>query len=496
MKRIPPAFLTILIFLAILAACGVGDNDIPPVFDNDKVSPDIGDAPTDEVTTTLDYKTQALDLSGKDISFLNCESVWGIIFDLDFDNMTGEVLEDAIYTRNRLIEERYNCNIKVNVLACNGAFDKLTTSARQSILAGDNEYSAVYMKAVSDLGMIGDGSLVNLSNVSTLQLDEVWWDKNLINDLTLLGHRFYVTGDLHISPLDCGRCLLFNKDILTDLKLDEPYDLVSDGKWTMDEMMKYCSAAARLNGADSYNWDMNNSTVYGLAAHTHTIWGMMYAVGIRYTSFDEEGVPIWSLDSEINIEKLQKIAEFVGKEGAYFKASNSETDAAAGSYMWCFMNNRSLLISSQVKTATQMRDMEADFGMLPLPKYDESQSEYYTYLTSNNLTLSIPSTNPDPEETGVIIDALTYESSQSVIPVYYDLRVSQKGLRDERSIEMLALIRSGRGINTSDFYGWSTKLADTLYNKLSSGSGSVASDIAAAADSFKASIEQTLSSLK
>ena len=38
-----------------------------------------------------------------------------------------------------------------------------------------------------------------------------------------------------------------------------------------------------------------------------------------------------------------------------------------------------------------------------------------------------------------MIDALTYRSYETVLPVYYENRVAQKGLRNEDSIEMLGI---------------------------------------------------------
>ncbi len=446
--------------------------------------------------TEPEYVVPDLNLNGKAVTFLNCENIWGICMDIDTESLTGEALNDAIYNRARKVEDMLNFKMKVNILTCNGSFDKLTTAAHQSILAADKAYDAVYMKAVSDLSMMTDGSLVDLAKISTMDLDKDWWDQNLIDDLSLLGKQYYVTGDLHLGPLECGRCLLFNKVMLKDLKIAEPYDLVTDGKWTLDRFTEYCSAAASLNGASSFAWDKDAKTVYGIAAHSHTIWGLMYSMNVRYTEPDGKGSPQFILQSQENIDRMQAIARLTAQEGVYFKASNSETDAAAGSYMVAFSSNRALFMSSQVKSAAQMREMEADFGMLPLPKYDEAQEQYYTYLTSNNLTLSLPSTNPNPEETGAVIDLLTYQSHVDVIPVYYGTVVEQKGLRDERSIEMLGYIRAGRGINTADFYGWNTKLADELYNKLNSGSGDVASVIASASESVKASITKTVNDLK
>lgn len=88
-----------------------------------------------------------------------------------------------------------------------------------------------------------------------------------------------------------------------------------------------------------------------------------------------------------------------------------------------------------------------------------------------------------------MLDALAYESCMNVLPVFYEINLSQKGLRDEDSIEMLGLIRDDRIFDVGDAYGWTTEVREGIRKVIDSGDANVASIIA----SLKPSVEEKIS---
>ena len=136
--------------------------------------------------------------------------------------------------------------------------------------------------------------------------------------------------------------------------------------------------------------------------------------------------------------------------------------------------------------------MKSTFGLLPLPKYDEEQENYIAYVNPIACLLTIPTTNTETHRTGVIIDALTYDSYKNVLPVYYNITVEQKGLRNKESIEMLDIVRNNRSTLFSNLYGITTSLNDTLQNVVLYSSGTAASTIAAAESTVEQNLKNVL----
>ena len=59
-----------------------------------------------------------------------------------------------------------------------------------------------------------------------------------------------------------------------------------------------------------------------------------------------------------------------------------------------------------ISWAKALREMEANFGILPAPKYDEQQSQYYSCNNGNFFGMSVPVSVSDVERTSIILEAL------------------------------------------------------------------------------------------
>ncbi|MFQ9149534.1 MAG: hypothetical protein ACLR5G_15305 [Eubacteriales bacterium] len=65
--------------------------------------------------------------------------------------------------------------------------------------------------------------------------------------------------------IDSVWSVYYNETIGEKLGLDLPYQLVRDGKWTLDAIGTYMKSAASLNGDDSFTWNTDGHCVYGIA---------------------------------------------------------------------------------------------------------------------------------------------------------------------------------------------------------------------------------------
>lgn len=100
--------------------------------------------------------------------------------------------------------------------------------------------------------------------------------------------------------------------------------------------------------------------------------------------------------------------------------------------------------------------MENDYGILPYPKWDEAQTEYYTMVDGSHDILAVPITATNLERTGIITEALSAESYKRVIPAYYETALKTKYARDDESVQMLDMIANSRVFDIGYVYdGWS-----------------------------------------
>lgn len=131
------------------------------------------------------------------------------------------------------------------------------------ILAGDAVYDAVYMPMYQVIAGLTEGYYTCLNDVSTIHLDEDWWDQILLDSTSIRNKNYFATSAAHLMGYDRLWCLFFNESMMDELGLEYPYQLVRDGEWTLDKFSEYCKAAANLNGDDSFVKDADGKAVFG-----------------------------------------------------------------------------------------------------------------------------------------------------------------------------------------------------------------------------------------
>ena len=264
--------------------------------------------------------------------------------------------------------------------------------------------------------------------------------------------------------------------MMEDHKLELPYDLVREGKWTIDRLTEYCTAVANLNGDEKFKWNKDGKAVWGISAHTNAPEKFYFSADIRTTTVEQDGSIRFSLESDRFYSVIDKLAILLdGKNGNTLKASTTDFDADAGGYVYAFTTRRSLFMTAELKASLLMRDMEDTFGIVPFPKYDEAQENYETNLVFQLFYMTIPTTNTKVSQTATIAEVLTHDSYETVIPVYYQNVVEHKGLRNENSIEMLEIMRENRGVDLGMIFNWVGSLRDDIANKLFNGDNQIAS---------------------
>jgi len=133
-----------------------------------------------------------------------------------------------------------------------------------------------------------------------------------------------------------------------------------------------------------------------------------------------------------------------------------------------FANDQVLFYSRYLCIIKKYRDMETDFGILPYPKYDEAQKDYYSSVSPYGCSfVCVPVVVENPEMTGAVLEYMACESRDIVTPAYYDVTLQGKILRDEESTEMLDIILSSRVFDLGWYYeigGYHVDLLKLFYN--------------------------------
>lgn len=432
---------SLLLSVLILASCAsAGDNGTvteTAVSSSTADTVNIDDLSEMEKRALLEDDLPEKDFGGVDFRI---STKRGTLYEIDAEEETGDIIEDALFDRNRRIEERFNINI-VPVITEAGDGSTHVNDVRQSIMASDDafELSATYVFTSGPL--VTDGCFLNWLNMPYNDLSKPWWLDGVNNKFRIGDAIYAAVGDMCVSTLKLTYGVFYNRTRGADYDLNETlYDTIRDGNWTIDKFIEITrDVYSDVNGDGA----RDGGDFYGFTAEKATNLDIYpFAFNIPIIEADQDGIPQLVFNTPKTIEAVEKVNKlYWDGQGSYIPEDYSEP-------INMFRNGNVLFTTTYLSNAfSTFRDMTDDYSILPYPKWDEAQEKYMTGAMDNYSVLGVPVTVSDIELVSIITEALNIESYKTLFPTYYEQALQDKYARDAESIEMIDLLMAGRNFD-------------------------------------------------
>ena len=428
MKR----YLTLAITAALMLSafsCGSGGEG----NDSSTSAPDS----TGEETTAPE-ETDGLpekDMDKFELKIIHFDGNWlsWALTKLDAESETGDRLNDAIYKRNRNMEERFNCEINVTGKETINAGD-----IQSETMAGDSNYDVWFMYDNWTLGAVE--YLLPWEELPYINLDREWWNPSATEVFNLEGKTYAAAGNYSLSVLSRASGFAFNKEIYNKMNRSENiYDLAREGKWTIDVMYDTAKDAyIDLDGDSS----MNENDQYGISGSwKETFWRFLSGSDVRFISKDSNSDPVFDLQkNETAINKMLKIFDLFTEKGIYYNPQTKDVHSVQDSEE-IFADGRLLFKTVNCFDLEALRTCDIDIGILPCPKYDENQENYYAPSFGAEISVLLKTLPEERKENvGMLLEALAYDSNANILPEYKEVLLKTKLARDNESEEMIDII--------------------------------------------------------
>lgn len=491
MKKSMRILSALLVFITLFSTIACSDTSKPTTEKETTASQNGGETTPDseDVTTELQPDIPSdLDFKGESFVFLTSGSAdtngvdWET-YDIWVEGMTGDVINDAVYDRNLYINETYNVNIE-QVKSTGTVYDQ----AQTSILAQADEYDAIMAQIQASATMAQNGYTYNLYDVPHINLSQPWWDQRGVADLSIGGRLNFATGDITVIDNDATWVLMFNKQLHTDLALEDIYDLIRNNKWTYDKLYEMIQAGTRdLNGDGKMNYAADQ---YGFCTTDDSAQGLLYASGVTIVSKDENDLPT----AAINADKVSSVIDFAAKimSDAQITLTAGKAGISTDRLRQVFEEGNALFFGEVMQCIIRMRASTTDFGLITWPKFDENQKDYHNFVHATAAkAVNIPKTQPNSEMAGAIIEAMAAKSMYTLTPAYYDVALTYKYMRDEESAEMLSIILESRTYDLGYVFDWGS-IYTSIRSNIISGKNTFASSYAKLEKSFVKLMDKTV----
>lgn len=350
---------------------------------------------------------------------------------------TKDVVDKAVHDRNLAVEERFGCEI---VLAhTSDHWAKAEQFIQRAVLSQEDQFDIAAHHAVSLGNLVLQDFFMNWYDVPAIDFSKPWWSDSTVETLTFNDTCLVAIGDFALTALSNAYCVYYNKVDADTYKLPDLYEVVNEGKWTLDYMLQLTKD---IYEDTNRNDSVDNGDYFGYVSDAGTnIVAYLWAFDNQILDVTDNGIELVYRNEKL-IDIVTKLVDATSSNAIRIDPEyvnlNGGTKHNYGVEL--FANGQALFSNGYITQAlTYLRDMEDDYGILPYPKWDEEQDEYYSMSDGNHTALAIPRTVPTDnlEFVGVITEALCAESYKILMPVYYEEALKLKGTRDDESLEMI-----------------------------------------------------------
>jgi len=459
-KRALSLLLSLLMIVPAFTSCAQNNAEDEPAA-NDSSVPSAEEETVVEEETEKPYRDnlpEIMDFGGADVRFLS--AVETISIEIDEETDTGDLVNNAYWQRSEALKGRTNANV---VLASQVGYDNLTNVATQSITAGSDDYDVICGHTRFNMALAASNYMLDLNKhgfSDYIDITQSYWSDLYISNVNYKDHLYWLAGDMTHSFIAYIYAMFVNATLWNNLYPGESiYDVVLEGNWTLDTLNQYADGTyIDLNGDGTY--DDNDS--YGVIMQKgHVLNGMVFAADIQYTGIDADGNYTAALNSEHTVDAFNKLHTLFYSTDYGRMLENAAFDTTC---VEMFTGDRLLFCPNTFGFTSneKIRDMESDFYVIPLPKYDDTQENYRVNQYDGVPIYGSPTTIAEDKIPMIasVLEAMCSMTSDMVIPVYYDMALKNKYSRDQTTAQMIDLIHDSI---TADFcFYWGDSLVGMM----------------------------------
>ncbi|MGI6743425.1 MAG: hypothetical protein ACOX4O_07195 [Eubacteriales bacterium] len=347
----------------------------------------------------------------------------------------GEVINDAIYCANRLVEETLNIKIEPKLYDDPGPLERM-------VLSGDDECDIVTCQDLALGNMALKGYFYDISEFPNNDFSAPWWPESAVKAYRINNRMVVFSNYMSYFGVSRIRAWFINKQLCADFGMEVPYQKIYDGVWTLDALGEMMSAA--------YS-DVNGNGV------TDAGDKVSYVNLPQYLSFINPTLGLYTFTPDANgaleytpdVGKTQKAVE---KLYSMLYDSPAVFSTADENPIEIFKNGDSLFIYDSLNLAAgHFRDSEVEYGILCPPKLDETQPDYVAVYT--DYMHAVPLTAPETDKISLCIEAMTVAGYTEVYPAFVEISLKNKYSYDEDSAKVIDLLRSKMFLDVAYTFG-------------------------------------------
>jgi len=351
------------------------------------------------------------------------------------EEQSGNIVEDAVYTRNANTESRLGVKLEFTFAKGNSsAFKEFCQTVSNSIDTGEGAYDLIgcYLRSAGVLTL--DHKLLDMLEVNHLDFEKPWWSSTLLDLNTINNSLYFISGDIASTLIYQMMFIVYNNDLGEEYNLTNPQEIALEGKWTQELLFQMAQGIYKDLDADGKKSEGDS---YGLFSITHPLLDIFYmGSDMSYVIPDKDGNLTISEDvlSEKSFTVIDRLnALYQNSNDGFFVKSASANLYSEGNSLFYNVTGQHL--------SNNFRGSEINYSILPAPKFDETQENYRTAVAFTHTMYCIPIDAKNTDKSGAVLECMASEAYRNVTPALFETAFKYQYSKNPHDAELFEIIR-------------------------------------------------------
>ncbi len=346
------------------------------------------------------------------------------------DSMTYSHLMNVEYETGVVFE------IAAQVSGGYGAHTDFITKV--STLSGSDDIDLICQYSLAAIHGAIQGLYVDLAQQPDIRWDAPYWSSDFVDTNTFNGQVYYTTGEMTRTSLYNMFVMTFNYDLAVDYNIGNVYEMVEDGEWTVDRLYEL---------SKNVYVDKNNNNahdagdLFGLVCNVYNSLDS-YQAGCNLPSLVTNDMEELDINPELAgergvgvVDKLRQL--FHENNGAYCNTKDIPQ------YYAMELGNSLFEVVMAERIISTINPAGINYGVLPMPKYNAEQKDYYTCLGMVYSVFAIPTAADNPQMSSIVMDSMAHDGYSSLTPYIFENALKSRYSKREEDAKMFDYLREG-----------------------------------------------------
>ncbi len=360
-------------------------------------------------------------------------------FEVDYEEIPEDVVGRAVWDRNVAIKDKYGLDV-VGTITDNDVH----TEAALFIGSGDDQYDLIICQNQTLLTSAQAGNFVNINKLPNVDFDMDCWNASVNDQFTYGDKMFYTSNKFLLQEKHRTWMIWYNRDLASELNVGYLEDEVFNNTWTIDRVIEIARAtSANTDGTEG----MTSTDRWGFVTSDPYSFGQLaYGCGFRLSTKGADGYPkLVGATDEID-KILDKIFVLSANRSISFfseyRPTADEDIPEKGEII--FRDGNAVLMAHCISYLDNVSQLDFKYGVLPNPKFDSTQSTYYSVPNwKHGHLFAVPVTISDLEKAGFGLQAISEESVNTSYNAYIEDRCKKQDSEDLDMAKCLGIIFDG-----------------------------------------------------